>query len=122
MNNPEGQLQQASGVAFETKDPGKYVVTFQNSHTIGSYWIVALGDIQKGEKLYPWTMISSPFQLSLFILARDPRTFHEKYHDEVMRIVKEKGFTKEINKPLETYQGDDCLYPPTPRLPEFGYE
>lgn len=112
ISTPNGKLEQASGAAYKTSDPGKFTLTLENAPVVGSYWVVALGDIPAGTNKYPWSVVSTPFGTDLFILARDPNQFRTTYQTEVLDLVKAKGFTKSYNKPLETYQAEDCEYAP----------
>lgn len=108
-------MQQVNGTAFKTSDPGKFtvrVIQSVNQTQSFPYWVVALGAIPPGETLYPWSVVSTPFRTSLFILARDVEQFRTQYQDQVLALVRRKGFTSSSNQPLETYQGTDCLYPP----------
>lgn len=111
MNSFDGEKKRITGKATndDPKDePGKYSIDFAGVPREGNYWIIAVGD--KDGDQYPWAVVSSPFKLQLFILARNVNEFREKYEEEVLKLVKDQGFDKDLNKPLETYQGDDCAY------------
>lgn len=115
IGSPTGTLDQVNGTVFKTNDPGKYEVQFDTpSYDRGNYWIVALGDIPAGESQYPWSIVSTPFRTTSFILARNVDDFRSVYAKIVFEIARKKGFTSNLNKPLETYQGGDCLYPDVP--------
>lgn len=89
----------------------------------GFYWIVKLGDIEPGQSQYPYAIVSVPFQTSLFILARDVEEFRLKYKDSVLQLVKDMGFKYFFNKPIETYQSEECNYPPEgPTIPKLKPE
>jgi lipocalin len=107
-------LQFVDGAAYKTISPGKFTIKFNvdGSTTSGDYWIVQLGNIPASQTLYPWAMISTPFQTQLYILARDPKTFRSTYEEQALASARQKGFTYRYNRPLPTYQGDDCDYPP----------
>jgi hypothetical protein len=75
---------------------------------MGCYWVVALGDITGDQ--YPWAIVSAPFRSSSFILARNVNTFRSDYEQEALKKAADLGFTSDANKPLPTYQGDDCDY------------
>eukprot|EP01031_Cornospumella_fuschlensis_P033835 gene33835-40938_t len=142
---PSGKLETVDGYATQPSgDPGKFVITFDSTqgHNIdyydpndetmkidnmyssrimsqmkGNYWVIALGDPEpdKPKNPYPWAVVSQPFGLMLFILARDVELFRERYENEVLKLVKKKGFIFPFNKPLETYQGSSCQYAPEPK-------
>lgn len=129
------------GFAKPTSSPGKFNVEF-NDESVGGrslhpsselldvlhfhhghYWVVALGPLipvtGPGEQQqYAWAVVSVPFGLSVFVLARDVTAFREQYQEEVLDMVKKKGFLLPFNKPLETYQADDCDYAPPPPKPK----
>jgi lipocalin len=115
LGSPIGDLKQANGTASKTSDPGKFTVRVQSGNQTQSfpYWVVAVGTIPPGESMYPWSVVSTPFRTSLFILARNVTQFRTQYQEQVLQLVRRKGFTSSNNKPLETYHGFDCLYPPT---------
>ena len=82
--------------------------------TIGQYWVVALGPVitkPDGSLQYDWSVVSTPFQTQLFILARDAAFFKANYEASVLSLVKSLGFDKPFNKPIPSYQGSDCKYP-----------
>ena len=64
----------------------------------GFYWVIATGNIEPGKNLYPWGIVSSPFGVNLFILARDVEEFRTKYKEEVLEFVKSKGFFLPVSK------------------------
>lgn len=113
MDSPTGKLVQVEGKAVNKlfkSDPGKFEVDIVRE---GYYWIVALGEIVDG--LYQWALVSVPFQLQLFILARDVDAFRSDYEEMVLKLADDLGFTLFFNKPLPTFQSNrDCEYAPLP--------
>lgn len=109
ISSPTGQLSKITGHATATDSPGKFKIYFDSGQS-GNYWITALGEVPEGQDKYPWAVVSVPYETSLYILARDVEEFRNQYEDEVLALVKEQGFIYFYNKPLETYQGDNCLY------------
>jgi lipocalin len=80
----------------------------------GFYWVVAVGkpvaSVHNGGELkYPWSIVSGPFMIDLFVLVRDPADL-STYHDEIFKTLADNGFDKMFNMPLPTYQGADCGY------------
>ena len=83
-----------------------------------------------------FTVISVPFGLQIYILARDVKEFREMYQSAVLSDLANHGFNNIINKvkistlseifpfglhlniltlvckPMETYQESDCVYAP----------
>ncbi len=101
-----------------SEEPGKYKIAFENTSMpsfAGSYWIVKVGEIPSGETLYPWAIVSVPFQTMLWVLARDVDTFNQQYNESVMQTVADLGFTYFFNKPIKTYQSSSgCSYAAKP--------
>ena len=112
---PDGEVATIDGYAYydspeaALENPGQLKLHFDIVPTDGPYWILALGPIESGG-LYAWTVVSDPFMLSLFILARNVEEFHEKYETEVITLVANLGFTNSYNRPIPVYQGSDCVY------------
>eukprot|EP01038_Epipyxis_sp_PR26KG_P006019 gene6019-8289_t len=105
-----GTLKETSGFVINTNpvdEPGKYCLTLKKS---GYYWIVKVGDIDATTGLYPWAIVSGPFETVLFILVRNIAEFESDYETTVLKIAKDLGFNKFYNKPIKTYQGSDCIY------------
>lgn len=116
MCDPQhGMLHQATGSVITTDNPGQYIILYSDPPAAMGYWVVALGDIPSGEQQYPWAVISAPHQYILFILARDVEHFRHHHQQHVLDWVKAHGYTEEVNKPLETFQGQQCQYAPLPR-------
>jgi lipocalin len=76
------------------------------------YWVLKLGPVV--DDLYDYSIVSDNLNLSLFVLARDPTTFNEKYDAEVQSYLQDAGFTGKFNTPVSSYQGDDCHYADAP--------
>jgi lipocalin len=102
------------GMVMTTEHPRQFIIVYSQPPAAMGYWIVALGDIPPGEQQYPWAVVSAPYQYILYILARDVMHFRHHYQEYVLQWVKDHGYTQELNKPLETFQGDPCQYPPLP--------
>lgn len=99
--------------AKNASEPGKLTVTFNSVPFPGSYWIVKLGPVVGGE--YQYSVVTDAYAVTLFILARDPATFAEKYEKEAMEFVNPL-FAGFLRKPRPTVQGQDCLYSPVPSV------
>mmetsp|Transcript_6308 Transcript_6308/g.9524 ORF Transcript_6308/g.9524 Transcript_6308/m.9524 type:complete len:204 (+) Transcript_6308:57-668(+) len=91
-------------------EPGQLSVQFDSVSSTGApYWVLALGPINE-DGLYDWSIVSDPFTAYLFVLARDVDTFRAVYDEEVLALLRDLGFTKQYNSPIETYQEDNCMY------------
>jgi len=114
-NSPDSGVVTIDGYAYyespesAAAEPGQLKLHFDSVPTDGPYWVLALGPYD-ANGFYAWTVVSDPFQLSLFILARDVETFSAKYESEVLTLVESLGYTKTYNEPIPLYQGDDCVY------------
>lgn len=100
--------------------PGQLKVKFDSSDASpfpAPYWILQLGPVN-AQNYYDWAIVSDNLSSSLFILARDPQVFNQKYKASVYQTVTDLGFTG-ISKPIDTYQGTDCMYESTKRQMEI---
>jgi hypothetical protein len=59
-----------------------------------------------------FSVVTVPFGVELFVLARDVAKFEKLYLADVLDALTVAGFTKPFNTPIATYQGPDCDYPP----------
>ena len=99
--------------------PGKYRLEMDNTHIPfdGFYWVVEVGEVDPTSGQYQWAIVSVPFQLELFILARDVDVFNSDFEEEVLNKVEDYGFTNFLNKPVKVYQSSsDCQYAPEPDI------
>jgi len=96
---------------IDPKYPGRLRVVFPYAPN-GSYLVIKLGPLNK-DGLYSYTVVTSTKKKLLWILVRDHDDYMKNHDAEVQKYVKEQGFTTFLNKPVKSYQGKDCLYPPT---------
>ncbi len=72
------------------------------------YDIILLGPESYGPYgAYEYAVVSDPFEISLFVLVRDVKTYFKKYNATVFSELEALGFTRFINKPRLTTQ-DGC--------------
>ena len=72
------------------------------------YDIIMLGPMSYGPYgAYEYAVVSDPFEISLFVLARDVKTYFQLYNATVFAQLEAWGFTHFINKPQMTVQ-DGC--------------
>jgi len=111
--SPNSGVSVIDGYAYVPKpeEPGQLKVHFDDvsGPVDPPYWVLALGP-KNADNLYDWSIVSDPFKAYLFVLARDVKQFNEKYDEEVTALLAELGFTTRLNKPIATYQGEDCMY------------
>ena len=88
----------------------KEIVTFVYVIITLTDWVVQLGPPTFNGTYYQYSVVTDPFSANLFVLARNVTEFKQKYDEDVTTILKQQGFTKFYNKPIETYQGNDCMY------------
>ena len=88
------------------------MVTFTVNFHFITDWVVQLGPPTFRGYFYQYSVVTGPKEYSLFVLARDVAEFKQNYEEEVLTKLKEQGFTKFYNKPIESYQGKDCMYLP----------
>ncbi len=78
------------------------------------YDIILLGPSTFGEfGAYEYAVVSDPFEISLFVLARDVQSFYQKYNATVFAELEALGFTHFIDKPRQTTQEGCAEYSET---------
>jgi len=114
-NNATGPVNSVYGTAAvpDTSKPGRIVVNFMGSKSSKpNYLVVKLGPPIFGESaLYEYSVVTTPYKLMVWVLARDVNVFKEKYEKEVSDFLKSNGYDYFWNRPKNTYQGNDCVYP-----------
>ncbi|XP_077979533.1 apolipoprotein D-like [Glandiceps talaboti] len=112
---PTGELDVLKGQAYQldSKDPGKFLLSFYNSPDDNPYWVLKLGpklDTGDGVERYQYSIISDDRSILLYVLARDVDDFRENYDREVRLWLLANGFTGPINSPIEAVQTPECKY------------
>merc|ERR1719498_1563129 len=96
------------GFAYQSNlpdEPGQLKVKFDSDEAApfpAPYWVLELGPINV-DGMYDWAIVSDNLSYFLFVLARNPQEFKDKYDSEVQGILSDLGFTGHT-KPIETYQ------------------
>jgi lipocalin len=94
------------------KAPGKLVVTADDKFwSISQLRIIRVGPISKRDGKYEYAVVTDAMGTSIFILARNPKKFREKYQVKLFEELEKIGFDKDWNRPYPTYQGYDCNFP-----------
>merc|ERR1719238_2519057 len=90
--------------AEDASNPAALTVHLQGVPVPAPYWVIMLGEpvVQGGP--YTYSIVSDPFQLSLFVLARNITDFRQHYQAQVYDRLNKMGYNNELNKPLPTRQ------------------
>lgn len=92
-----------------TSEPGQLVVHLQQTDFPAPYWIYELGpDTYEGSQ-YQYSIVSDPFRLTLFVLARNLTLFAQEWQANVLETLRALGFTRILNQPIATDQ-TNCTY------------
>lgn len=91
--------------AEDPSKPGELTVNLQTTEFPAPYWVYQLGPVIGG--LYDYSIVSDPFKLTLFVLARNVSRFMAVYNDSVIAYLVAQGFTDFLNTPILTPQ-DGC--------------
>ncbi len=102
--NKNGDVGQINGYAFyeNNNSGGKLSVMLDGVPKTMPYWIIELGPIVNNK--YEYSIVSDDKQISLFVLTRNVEDFYKKYDKDVKERLKELGFNKKINEPIEMEQ------------------
>jgi lipocalin len=90
-------------------EPGQLVVHLQTTEFGAPYWIYELGPQTYNGSFYEYSVVSDPFKLTLFVLARNLTRFSEIWQEGVLSRLKAAGFTGFLNTPIATQQ-EGCVY------------
>lgn len=93
--------------AEDPSKPGELSVHLQTTGFGAPYWIYQLGPVHQDQ--YEYSIVSDPFKLTLFVLARNVSKFMTHYNENVTEYLTEQGFTDLLNSPILTAQ-DGCEY------------
>jgi len=85
--------QEIGGYAYyEHKfQPGKLTVHLNGTPIDSPYWVVKLGEIVDNQ--YQYSVITTPTNLAMWVLARDTEVFSNKYDGEVRDYLDANNFT-----------------------------
>ncbi|CAH1786651.1 unnamed protein product [Owenia fusiformis] len=109
---PNGPLDQIAGFGYKTDTEGQLLVELSGVPLPAPYWILKLGPVLNGQ--YQYSIVSDPIRFTLFVLARDPQDFAERYDREVLSYLEGEQFTDVGNRPERVYSGRDCLFANVP--------
>jgi hypothetical protein len=116
IGGPTGNIKEINSTATVVDPehaPAKFevIVDKQENKTLHA-WVIMTGPIDEDTGLYKYCVMSDSLGVDLFILARDVADFQATDQAQVLIEVGYKGFIFPFNRPHQTYQGDQCLYPP----------
>ena len=101
-----GPVQDITGYAVLTENPGQLMVYF-SGNVPAPYWVVKIGPVIEDE--YQYAVVSDPYELGLYVLARNVTQYYDLYDDEVLEFLDENSFTSLYNKPIQIVH-DGCDY------------
>jgi apolipoprotein D and lipocalin family protein len=90
--------------AADPAEPGQLTVHLQTTEFPAPYWVFALGPATYNGSLYEYSIVSDPFRLTLFVLARNLTRFAQTWQEIVLAFLKGNGFTRILNTPIATVQ------------------
>merc|ERR1712183_123943 len=112
LKSPTGEENTIEGEAkvVDANEPGALNVKFSTGPQgdKANYLVVKLGPVVDGK--YDYTVITTDYKALVWVLARNPETFAQKYEKDVLAYLKKNGYNWFINRPRKTYQGKDCIY------------
>ena len=91
----------------KTTDTGGELLIYLSDQYPAPYWIIKIGPIFNDE--YQYSVVSDPYKIGLYVLARDVDEYYQLYNEEVMTFLNETGFDNKYNSPIQTVQ-DGCIY------------
>jgi lipocalin len=111
VGSTDGSVRRILGWANTDSEtqPGQLTVHLQTTTFPAPYWIYELGPATYNGSLYEYSVVSDPFKLTLFVLARNLTSFAEQWQQGVLERLEQLGFTNFFNKPLPAVQ-ENCTY------------
>ena len=107
INGPERIINGWAKQLNESGAPGELEVNLQTVNFPAPYWVYELGPIYNDQ--YQYSIVSDPFLLTLFVLARNVSQFNSFYNNQVLTTLTEFGFINFLDKPIQTVQAG-CTY------------
>ena len=86
------EIEQITGYGYykNVSEPGKLTVHLEGVPVDSPYWIVKLGEIKDNQ--YQYSIITTPSDISLWVLVRDIDVFMELYNNEVVDFLDKYDF------------------------------
>jgi len=88
----KNELQTISGYAYyeHKMEPGKLTIHLEGTPKDAPYWVVKLGEVV--DEQYQYSIITTPSELSLWVLTRNIEVFAQKYDAEVREYLDTNNF------------------------------
>eukprot|EP00123_Amoebidium_parasiticum_P016495 comp23457_c0_seq1/m.39166 comp23457_c0_seq1/g.39166 ORF comp23457_c0_seq1/g.39166 comp23457_c0_seq1/m.39166 type:complete len:488 (-) comp23457_c0_seq1:116-1579(-) len=93
--------------------PGQLLADFPSGTcAFEPIFLLALGPVSTTTGLYDWALISDPYRMSVYALARDARRFDRQYRRAVETALSQiEGFDGFLRKLRPSNQPNTCVYP-----------
>ena len=102
VTGPERQIF-GWAAASNSSAPGELTVHLQATGGFGApYWVYELGPIEN--EVYTYSVVSDPFRLTLFVLARNLSEFAATWAAGVLERLDAAGYHGFLNTPIATVQ------------------
>ena len=92
QRNINNEFEKITGYGYykNISDPGKLTINLEGVPFDAPYWVIKLGEVMNNQ--YQYSVVTSPFGVTLWVLARDVDVFKEKYEQEVVEFLEEQNF------------------------------
>ena len=104
IDGPERVINGWAQFANTSNPNGELVVNLQTTNFPAPYWIFELGPQTFNGSFYEYSVVSDPFQLTLFVLARNVTDFALNWEAGVLQRLEQAGYTTFYNTPSATVQ------------------
>jgi len=110
---PEGRRRDIAGFAYipDPSKPGRLKVVLEGVPVAGDYLVIKLGPVIDGK--YQYSVVTSGGDRALYVLARNPISFLDKYKEEVLKFLDDNGYKGFLKEPRPLLQATNCGYPET---------
>ena len=101
--NIDNTIDSTSGFGYipNPNEPRKLKMLL-NKRKEEDYWIYELGPMVDGK--YRYSIVSNRYKTTLFVFARDVNDFFDNYNVSVLEKLRDFGFVRIWNRPLQTLQ------------------
>jgi lipocalin len=113
--NPNGPPRFSLGYGFKVGDSGEFVIHNSNSADAEPFWVIKTGPLNEYNQ-YDYAIISNWVKFPVFVIARDPTRFQEKYMRDVLQFLEQNNYINLLTKAFNMIAPVDysqCQYTPT---------
>jgi len=105
------EIDQITGYGYykNVSEPGKLTVHLDGVPVDSPYWVIKLGEVKNNQ--YQYSIITTPSDISLWVLVRDITSFFELYNTEVIEFLDNNKFTYESVSQTNCKYNVDINYP-----------